>query len=103
MPLPMPEAPVTVSYRGHIASTQDALIIIEGCLRGSINHISRRPWESEQPALTRSGNVFVYETRSSGIAAWEDGIPWSEPVRVGNFELSRMLASPSAQSRPNGQ
>lgn len=95
-------AAITATYQGHVASTQDALIIIEGCLRGYINHVSRRPRQAEQPALPRSGNIFVYEQRSSGITVWQDGKPWSEPARVGNFEMRCMLASPTGHSRVNG-
>lgn len=98
----MPEAPIAATYQGHVASTQDALIIIEACLRGNINHIGRRPRASEQATLPRSGNIFVYETQSSGITSWQDGYPWSEPVRVGNFELRRRLASPAGVNRANG-
>lgn len=96
-------AAITATYQGHVASTLDALIIIEGCLRGNINHISRRPRQSEQRSLLRSGNVFVYERRSSGITSWQDGKQWSEPMRVGNFEMRRMLASSSGHSRVNGE
>lgn len=99
----MPEAPITTTYQGHAASTQDALVIIEACLRGELNHISRRPRHSELRALPRSGDIFVYEFQSSGITQWQDGVAWSPPVRVGNFELRRQLATPADSNRANGR
>lgn len=98
----MPEAPITVTSHGHVASTLDALIVIEACLRGMLSHVSRRPRPSEEPLLPRNGSIFVYERRSSGISTWRDGIPWSAPVMVGNFEMRRQLATPSGVNGMNG-
>lgn len=98
----MPEAPIVATFNGHVASTQDALIVIEACLQGRRNHLGRRPRQSEEPLLLRSGHVFVYERRSSGITSWQDGVPWSAPVQVGNFEMRRQLATPSGANRVNG-
>lgn len=95
---PMPETGLVPTYLGHVGSTKDALIIIEACLSGYLNHLGRRPRSSEEWTLSQSGNIFVYETRSSGITTWRDGIPWSEPIKVGNFELRRQLASPASRS-----
>lgn len=99
---PMPESAIAATYRGHVASTQDALIIIEACFRGVLYHTCRRPRSSEESSLAKSGNIFVYESRSSGIRNWEDGITWSTPQRVGNFEICRQLSSSSSRSRSNG-
>ncbi|KAL1882956.1 Global transcription regulator sge1 [Diaporthe australafricana] len=98
---PMPDSAITATYRGHVASTQDALIIVEACLRGVLYHTCRRPRASEESSLAKSGNIFVYESRSSGIRNWEDGIVWSTPQRVGNFELCRQLSATSGRSRSN--
>lgn len=97
----MPETPIVATFYGHVASTRDALIIIEACLEGKLNHIGRRPRRSEEPLLPRSGNVFVYERQSSGITHWLDGTSWSTPVRVGNFEMRRQVAA-TALSGANG-
>lgn len=99
---PMPESAIAATYRGHVASTQDALIVIEACFRGVLYHTCRRPRSSEESSLAKSGNIFVYESRSSGIRNWEDGITWSTPQRVGNFEICRQLSSSSGRSRSNG-
>lgn len=99
---PMPDSAIAATYRGHVASTQDALIVIEACLRGVLYHTCRRPRSSEESSLAKSGNIFVYERGSSGIRSWEDGITWSTPQRVGNFEVCRQLSSSSSRSRSNG-
>ncbi|KAG8168254.1 hypothetical protein KVR01_003943 [Diaporthe batatas] len=99
---PMPDSVIAATYRGHVASTQDALIVIEACLRGVLYHTCRRPRSSEESSLAKSGNIFVYERGSSGIRSWEDGITWSTPQRVGNFEICRQLSSSSGRSRSNG-
>ena len=100
---PMPDSVIAATYRGQVASTQDALIVIEACLRGVLYHICRRPRASEESSLAKSGNIFVYESRSSGIRSWEDGITWSTPQRVGNFEICRQLSSTSGRSRSSGK
>ncbi|KAI3392929.1 hypothetical protein diail_4978 [Diaporthe ilicicola] len=99
---PMPDSAIPATYRGHVATTQDALIVVEACLRGVLYHTPRRPRASDEPSLAKSGNIFVYESRSSGIRNWEDGIAWSTPQRVGNFELCRQLSCTSGRSRSNG-
>lgn len=100
--LQMPEPAITPTYNGHIASTRDALIIIEACLTGRLNHIGRRPRESEEAILPSSGNIFVYESRSSGITSWQDGIQWSQAQRVGNLDLRLQSGSSATTSRTNG-
>lgn len=94
--------PIVATLHGHVASTHDALILFEACLQGYLTHLSRRPRRAEVPLLARSGNIFVYERRSSGVTTWQDGIPWSAPVRVGNFEMRRQLATPSGANGMNG-
>ncbi|KAH8891634.1 hypothetical protein GQ53DRAFT_746647 [Thozetella sp. PMI_491] len=80
------------TYRGHVVSTRDALVLFEACLQGRINHLSRPPREDEHSALVTSGNIFIYEEHSSGIAGWTDGIVWGPARVVGNFILHRQLA-----------
>ncbi|KAL2022297.1 hypothetical protein VTK56DRAFT_5695 [Thermocarpiscus australiensis] len=66
---------------GFLATTMDALLVVEGCLRGYLNHVPRRPYPAERDELMRSGNIFVYEENASGVKRWTDGIKWS-PSRV---------------------
>ncbi|KAM3066499.1 Global transcription regulator sge1 [Clarireedia jacksonii] len=70
-------SPLSPTFQEHIASTHDALLLFEACLTGHLNHVARRPHDRERSSLIKSGNVFIYEERSSGIKGWTDRVPWS--------------------------
>ena len=91
--------PVKPTWTGFIHTTHDALVIVEGCLQGKINHIARRPHDRERPSLIASGNVFVYEENASGIKRWTDGMTWSPSRIMGNFLVYRELAQPWPQGQ----
>lgn len=82
------------TYHGHVATTRDALILFEACLRGARNHVPRRPHDRERGRLIRSGCVFIYEENASGIKRWTDGVPWSPSRILGNFLVYRELLKP---------
>lgn len=84
----------TPTWRGHIETTKDALLIFEACFSGSLAHCFRRPHDRERNQLIVSGNVFVYEEATSGIKRWTDGIPWSPSRILTNFLIYRQLNSP---------
>ena len=84
----------TPTWRGHIESTKDALLIFEACFSGHLHHCFRRPHDRERNQLIVSGNVFVYEEATSGIKRWTDGIPWSPSRILTNFLIYRQLNSP---------
>ena len=86
--------PCAPTWRGHIETTKDALIIFEACLQGILHHCIRRPHDRERSSLIVSGNVFVYEEGTSGIKRWTDGIPWSPSRILTNFLIYRQLNSP---------
>lgn len=89
------KAPACVpTWRGHIETTKDALIIFEACFNGSLAHCFRRPHDRERNQLIVSGNVFVYEEATSGIKRWTDGIPWSPSRILTNFLIYRQLNNP---------
>ncbi|CAD6502200.1 BgTH12-02439 [Blumeria graminis f. sp. triticale] len=87
-------SPLAPTFYGHIASTQDALMLFEACLSGALNHVARRPHDRERVNLIKSGNVFIYEEHSSGIKRWTDGVPWSPSRILGNFLVYRELERP---------
>ncbi|KAH7308225.1 Gti1/Pac2 family-domain-containing protein [Stachybotrys elegans] len=100
-PLPSPpvfapamESNIEPTYVGYIATTQDALVLSESCLRGIKNHVPRRPHDRERQSLIKSGSVFVYEEQSSGIKRWTDGVSWSPSRILGNFLIYRELDKP---------
>lgn len=82
------------TWRGHVETTRDALIIFEACFSGSLAHCFRRPHDRERNSLIVSGNVFVYEEATSGIKRWTDGIPWSPSRILTNFLIYRQLNQP---------
>lgn len=87
-------SPLAPTFYGHIASTQDSLLLFEACLSGALNHVARRPNNREQASLIRSGNVFIYAEHSSGIKRWTDGVTWSPSRTLGNFFVYRELERP---------
>ena len=86
--------PCVPTWRGHVETTKDALLIFEGCFNGTLAHCFRRPHDRERAQLIVSGNVFVYEEATSGIKRWTDGIPWSPSRILTNFLIYRQLNSP---------
>ncbi|KAH9206101.1 Gti1/Pac2 family-domain-containing protein [Leptodontidium sp. 2 PMI_412] len=84
-------SPLSPTFYGHIASTQDALLLFEACLSGTLNHVARRPYDHERVSLIKSGNVFIYEEHSSGIKQWTDGMAWSPSRIFRNFLVYREL------------
>ncbi|KAI4197712.1 MAG: hypothetical protein LQ350_005781 [Teloschistes chrysophthalmus] len=86
--------PCVPTWRGHVETTKDALLIFEGCFNGTLAHCFRRPHDRERASLIVSGNVFVYEEATSGIKRWTDGIPWSPSRILTNFLIYRQLNSP---------
>ena len=87
-------SPLSPTFYGYIASTQDALLLFETCLSGALNHVARRPHDRERVSLIKSGNVFIYEEHSSGIKRWTDGVPWSPSRILSNFLVYRELERP---------
>jgi hypothetical protein len=61
------------TYKGYIATTEDALILFEACLRGLLPSVLRRPKDHERDSLAQSGNVFIYGEEATGIKRWTDG------------------------------
>lgn len=82
------------TFQGHVATTQDALILFEACLQGHLSHVPRRPHDRERSTLIRSGCVFIYEENASGIKRWTDGVTWSPSRILGNFLVYRELDKP---------
>lgn len=88
------EASLLPTFNGHVATTQDALILFEACLQGHFSHVPRRPHDRERSTLIRSGSIFIYEEKKSGIKRWTDGVTWSPSRILGNFLVYRELDKP---------
>ncbi|KAF2841618.1 hypothetical protein M501DRAFT_919771, partial [Patellaria atrata CBS 101060] len=88
--------PMQPTWFGHLLTAKDALIILEACLQGKLQHCPRRPHDRERPNLIKSGAVFIYEENASGIKRWTDGLNWSPSRIMGNYLVYRELKEPFA-------
>ncbi|KAI9276098.1 Gti1/Pac2 family-domain-containing protein, partial [Sporodiniella umbellata] len=82
--------PITETFHGFIESTTDTLLIFEACRQGLLPKINRRLQERERGAV-KSGTVFVFDEKESGIKRWTDGLVWSPSRILGNFLIYREL------------
>ncbi|KAJ7510980.1 Gti1/Pac2 family-domain-containing protein [Mycena galericulata] len=89
MSAPPAAQPAEPPWSGWIATTGDALLILEAARRGLIPRVTRRLAEAERKALVTSGAVFVFDEEESGIRRWTDGCFWSPSRILGNFLLYR--------------
>ena len=92
--MPPAAAALQPTFQGHVATTQDALILFEACLQGHLSPVLRRPHDRERSSLIRSGCVFIYEEKASTIKRWTDGVTWSPSRILGNFLVYRELDKP---------
>ncbi|KAK4934897.1 Global transcription regulator sge1 [Elasticomyces elasticus] len=84
------------SYFGFIDTHEDALMLIQACIRGSLHVVRRRPTSLQRPSAAQSGYVFIYEEKASGIQRWTDGRHWSPSRGFGGFLIyGERSASPN--------
>ncbi|KAI8384192.1 Gti1/Pac2 family-domain-containing protein [Blakeslea trispora] len=81
---------ISETFYGYIETTQDCLLIFEACKRNMLPRIARRLQEKERQ-LVRSGSIFVFDEKESGIKRWTDGRIWSPSRIMGNFLVYREL------------
>ncbi|KAJ2121579.1 Gluconate transport-inducing protein [Coemansia sp. RSA 720] len=86
------------TYRGYIATTDDALLMFEACRLGMLQRRTRRLCERERNMLD-SGCVYVWDESESGIRRWTDGKRWS-PSRVNGCFLSYSELEPKSDELP---
>ncbi|ORZ25438.1 Gti1/Pac2 family-domain-containing protein, partial [Absidia repens] len=86
------------TFHGYIDTTQDVLLIFEGCRRGLLPRVNRRLQEKERK-LIQSGSVFVFDERESGVKRWTDGLVWSPSRILGNFLIYRELEKRNGEKR----
>ncbi|ORZ13585.1 Gti1/Pac2 family-domain-containing protein [Absidia repens] len=86
------------TFHGYVDTTQDVLLIFEGCRRGLLPKVNRRLQERERK-LIRSGSVFVFDERESGVKRWTDGLVWSPSRILGNFLIYRELEKRNGEKR----
>ncbi|KAJ7119007.1 gluconate transport inducer 1/Pac2, partial [Mycena epipterygia] len=71
-------------WSGFIATTRDALLILEAARRSMIPRVTQRLNDYERSMLA-SGSVFVYYEHESGMKRWTDGFTWSKSRIRGDF------------------
>ncbi|KAG0167721.1 hypothetical protein DFQ28_006065 [Apophysomyces sp. BC1034] len=85
---------IVETFHGYIETTQDALLLLEACRRCLLPKIARRLHEKERE-LVRTGSVFVFDEKESGIKRWTDGLVWSPSRILGNFLIYHELEKPA--------
>jgi hypothetical protein len=84
------------SYFGFVETRDDAIVLIQAGLQGSLHFVPRRATSSERAYVAQSGCVFIYEEKTSGIQRWTDGQHWSPSRVLGDFLIyGERSASPS--------
>ncbi len=85
---------ISPTFRCLIASVADALLLIEACLEGCLNHLPRKRYRQELVCLAQAGNVYIYEENASGFKTWDNHLDWTF---IGNEEgLHTFMAVPLA-------
>lgn len=83
------------TYYGYLATYSDALVILEAARNNKIlQKVARQPRYQELHRLIESGNIFVFDTKSSGIRQWIDGRHWSKSTESGHCLYYRELEKP---------
>ncbi|KAL7412631.1 Gti1/Pac2 family-domain-containing protein [Mrakia frigida] len=91
----------TPPFVGIIESTGDALILFEAARRGLLPRITRRLLAKEQAVLIKSGSIFIFDERESGIKRWTDSLIWSPSRIQSNFLLYRETTARADRHHPN--
>ena len=75
------------TYTGYVETRKDALILIQACLRGDLHPVDRRPVPDDRYFVLQSGNVYLYEEKSSGIRRWLDSGSWTTGRTSRDFSI----------------
>lgn len=78
------------AFRGFVADTQDALLILEGCRRGILPRTTDRLTDAERKSIS-SGDIFVFSEEQSRIKRWTDGRRWSPSRILNNFLIYKEI------------
>ncbi|KAH7303732.1 gluconate transport inducer 1/Pac2, partial [Stachybotrys elegans] len=79
------------TYIGYIGSVEDANLLLDACIQGSLRQLSRRLRADEQEDLIKSGSTFVYNEALSNIKRWTDGRSWSPRYNLDGFLIYHEL------------
>lgn len=79
--------PLAPTYIGCLESNEDVLFLLQGCFSGILKHSI--PGTRGVTSACRSGCIFIWEEKISGIEYWNDGLSWTSVVRDGHFWIRR--------------
>ncbi|SNX84408.1 related to cAMP-independent regulatory protein pac2 [Melanopsichium pennsylvanicum] len=95
------------TYRGHIKTTKDAILLLAACdlVEDTDSpglppprRVTRRLLDSERADLICSGSIFVWDEKEAGMRRWTDGKCWSASRVSGCFLTYREL---EARKKPS--
>ncbi|EKG09062.1 Gluconate transport inducer 1/Pac2 [Macrophomina phaseolina MS6] len=78
------------TYHGYLRTRNDAITLFEACRTGLLPRVQRRLSEKERQQI-RSGSVFVWDERETGMRRWTDGKSWSASRVSGSFLTYREM------------
>ena len=90
------------TFVGHVANSEDALLVVEACLSGKMHHISRFPRQNELQGLVQSGNTFVYADVPTGKGDWDHGKNWMVLGREDGILIQREHFGPDGLFKKSG-
>jgi len=79
--------PLVPTYIGYLETKKDALLLLEGCLRGMLYHLCRGP--QHVASAIQSGHIFIWKQDISAVQCWDDGTPWTPFDYDSDFSTSR--------------
>ncbi|TPX48006.1 hypothetical protein SeMB42_g03140 [Synchytrium endobioticum] len=74
-----------LTYRGHVASIADALLLFEAVRIGRLRAVKGRLSEQDRPTYIKSGSVFIWTEDETGVRRWTDGKQWTTSRIDGPF------------------
>ncbi|KAL6300771.1 Gti1/Pac2 family-domain-containing protein, partial [Sparassis latifolia] len=76
-------------FHGYVPTTEDALCLIMAARRGILPRVTRRLTVPERQSVVKSGAIFIFCEKESGIKRWVEGLSWSPSRVAGNFLVKR--------------
>ncbi|KAJ3366554.1 hypothetical protein GGF31_008053 [Allomyces arbusculus] len=88
--------PLPVTYRGYLATFEDALYLLEACRRGVLPRTTKRLSTDEKRRAVFHGAIYLFLEEESGIKRWTDKVDWSASRIAGQFLIYREIHNPAA-------
>ena len=82
---------VMATYRGHVRTRQDAILLFEACQLDVLPKILRRLSRKERKNVISPGAVFVWDEVEGGSQRWTDGRLWGSITLSEEFIVRREM------------